>query len=1199
MRSEGFMASSRSTSALDYVASSSSLSSSSSSSDLDALRATKSARAMAKLVIVCGHHFEAKTFSKMSRCDYCAKVLWGLSGRGYSCQLCKMALHGKCLPLLDAAAEQCAGKATASSSSSDASSGKGKKRRRRRHRGNGDGSGSPSSSAIAVQSAARTQSSAWNWSRCKQVKHRVVVVDEYLAKRGSQNENVVAGSSAASREVASAGRLVKQAAKARNIEEAYYRVKMARLIELYRQRYPDSTDTPALAHVCSGAVPPELVDANLQIRFYFSTDRSTVLLIPEVCSVREALHMACDKIAKKWQRSGPNSEPPRADELVVKLAGRAVYINDVGVRLGSLAYVRQCFSRLEKIEFVLLPAHSVRHMPTLEKLHQMNATTRQLLSLTDDKLELPVETIDAYTIRTIAHPFELGVIAAQNLDLRPVLESTFNKSSIDIGQARFFVEVALVFGGELLGPPFATNAQSLPRWGEWIRAATPLCHVPLESRLCITLYASYQDSQSSSSGGGAGGSGAVSSSSSLLTPTASGASDAASDSNVQPIGWVNFNLAAHDRTLRQGVFDLPLWTSGPANPIGTCVTNIHGGAVVLHIEINSSPLPIIFPYDNDDDDHESPSVQPTVESGGGDDDDDDDDDGAAKLKRAQTMATPKVAASIVARREARLDRSASEQLIGSETMPSSEEVAALRVALGRDSLCPLSVREKMLLWRFRHWCMATMPLSLARVLQSAHWDESSVVESVHWLVRAWPRIDPMHALELLGAHFADAEVRSFAVRCLATYSDNDLAQVLLQLVQALKYEATHSSPLAHFLTLRAVRSQPLGHMLYWHFEAELHSGECHARFKLLKKALLCSMPSERRGALLKQGSLARGLAAIATRIKQISDKSARRPALQEQLRAASLPDDCGLPIDACVRTRGGAIVERCKVMQSFTVPLWLVFRNDDPLGAPVQVIFKVGDDLRQDTLTLQLIAVMDELWQREGLDLHMLPYKCVSTGDSVGMIEVVLNSATMADVHKEHGGGAFGALKEKVLASWLREHNPSDDQYERAVHVFALSLAGYCVATFVLGIGDRHNDNVMITKQGNVFHIDFAHFLGNTLKFAGIDRETSPFILTPELVYVLGGARSERFEHFTATACRAFLIVRRHANVFITLFSLMLSTGIPQLTQVDDIGYLRDALRLAESEEQAQDYFLRQIEKARHNKRARFNNLVHVLANPD
>lgn len=45
---------------------------------------------------------------------------------------------------------------------------------------------------------------------------------------------------------------------------------------------------------------------------------------------------------------------------------------------------------------------------------------------------------------------------------------------------------------------------------------------------------------------------------------------------------------------------------------------------------------------------------------------------------------------------------------------------------------------------------------------------------------------------------------------------------------------------------------------------------------------------------------------------------------------------------------------------------------------------KVGDDLQQDMLTIQIIRLMDKLWLKEGLDLKMVTFACVPTGEKRG-----------------------------------------------------------------------------------------------------------------------------------------------------------------------------------------------------------------------
>ncbi|KAA3678315.1 phosphatidylinositol-4,5-bisphosphate 3-kinase catalytic subunit alpha/beta/delta [Paragonimus westermani] len=558
----------------------------------------------------------------------------------------------------------------------------------------------------------------------------------------------------------------------------------------------------------------------------------------------------------------------------------------------------------------------------------------------------------------------------------------------------------------------------------------------------------------------------------------------------------------------------------------------------------------------------------------------------------------------------------------------------LREMVSHDPLYELSEQEKCALWRNRYFCMKNFPEALPWLTQSVCWYRRESLMEFYYLLHSWPRpLNARVALQLLGAMglnasmvgeanavitsaasqgarggasgIPDAYVRELAVNSLYDLSDAELGDYLLQLVQALKAEAYLDNCLSRFILFRALRNPLLiGLRLFWHLRSEIHLPDMYLKFGLLLEAF-CLGCGPLLTFLARQVTALNRLESISARVKELTNEDEQRSRFREEIaRPEARRDLEWLPSPLCLTERlGRLIIDKCDVKRSKKRPLWIVWSNSDRLAthhhAYYQLIFKHGDDLRQDMLTLQILRVMDRIWKNEGMDMCLVPYGCLATGPEMGLIEAVRNARTVMSIQGERLRAAL-QIDNTQLFKWLTQHinktrdpNSSSENgaYERLIRNFTMSCAGYCVATFVLGIRDRHPDNIMVDTSGRLFHIDFGHILDNRKKKFGITRERVPFVLTKDFITVIahgnpdvvlgapvtdtggGGSRNRHFQEFTQLCGRAYLLLRKHANLLLTLFAMMLPSGLPELTSVCDLEYVRKTLAVDLSEEQALAYF--------------------------
>ena len=251
----------------------------------------------------------------------------------------------------------------------------------------------------------------------------------------------------------------------------------------------------------------------------------------------------------------------------------------------------------------------------------------------------------------------------------------------------------------------------------------------------------------------------------------------------------------------------------------------------------------------------------------------------------------------------------------------------------------------------------------------------------------------------------------------------------------------------------------------------------------------------------------------------------------------------------------------------------------EPNKINMPCIFKVGDDLRQDSLALQVIQIFREIFKQSGLNIYTYPYQTISTispknDDLGGYIEVVKDTDSRDQIGKTYDTNLY----DYFLCSFGQENS---NEFREARKNLIESIAAYAVISYILQIKDRHNGNILIDKKGHLIHIDFGFIFdispGGNMKF-----EKAEFKLTKEMIQIMGGDNSEAYKTFVDLTVKAFLACRDNMNKLLDPVVLMFSSGLDCFRD-NSINNFIDRFKLELNEEEAVKYMKDIIETAEDN----------------
>ena len=198
-----------------------------------------------------------------------------------------------------------------------------------------------------------------------------------------------------------------------------------------------------------------------------------------------------------------------------------------------------------------------------------------------------------------------------------------------------------------------------------------------------------------------------------------------------------------------------------------------------------------------------------------------------------------------------------------------------------------------------------------------------------------------------------------------------------------------------------------------------------------------------------------------------------------------------------------------------------------------------SEDVRKDKLTMIIANMIKKVC---GDIVDITTYSIFPIGKEHGWIEMVEEANTLYDIKYKY---------DTTIQNYIMDLNPQIT-VNNMRQKFIQTCVSSCVLCYVLGVGDRHLENILVTKTGKLLHIDFSYILGDDPKNLGVEMK-----ITEDMLNMLGGKASKCFRQFKRDCKEAYKRLRLRSSLWYILLTYLVFT----VPSIDNYKYTKDIIK--------------------------------------